>query len=94
MSNREVAVTLDPTLVADKHIWNSFLHPVKEDNYILVYAVNCLEETLQIATEYGRYMKRKVIIMSAYSGHPFGVNVKQSCGPQDFSHISILQVWL
>lgn len=84
ISNKDVALTLDPTLAVNKVVWNTFLHPVKEHDYILVYAVKFLPETIAVAKGFSKAMKKKVIVVSAYSGRPMGHNVKQSCGPQDF----------
>lgn len=84
ITNKDITVTLDPTLVVNKAVWNKFCKPVDNTGYILVYAVKFLSETITVANKISKIYGKKVKIISAYPGRPFSLKVIEGCGPQDF----------
>lgn len=76
--------TLDPTLLLPTQRWEDVCHPVKESNYIAVYAVRKEEETISFARQLALKLNKKLIIIRSYSLWHFSSENKEYCGPDDF----------
>ena len=76
--------TLDPTLLLSKEQWKLLCHPVKEENYIAVYAVQNENETIEYAHHIARLLNKKTLIIRSYSKRYFSNENKEYAGPSEF----------
>ena len=84
MTNKIVFHTLDPTLLLPPTKWEHLCHPVKEKNYIAVYAVRKEKETIIFARKIAADLNKKIIIIRSYSKWYYSAENKEYCGPEDF----------
>lgn len=80
----EYPQTLDPTLLLNKQQWEVLCQPVKEKNYIVVYAVQDEDETIDFARQIAKSMQKKIVIVRSYSKHYWSEENKEHCGPDEF----------
>ncbi len=65
-------VTVDPTLLCDKNIWEkSANETVEYKNYILLYQIKYNDQTLQTAQEFAEKTGKKLVIVSLNSKDKF-----------------------
>lgn len=84
LTDKKVWHTIDPTLLLSSQKWEEVCHPVKESNYIAVYAVRKEEETISFARKLASSLNKKLIIIRSYSKWYFSSENKEYCGPDDF----------
>ena len=84
LTNNRVWHTLDPTLLLSSEKWEEVCHPVKESNYIAVYAVKNEKETIRFARKLASSLNKKIIILRSYSKWYFSSDNKEYCGPDEF----------
>ena len=83
-TNKEIIQTLDPTLLLPRNKWEELCHPVKERDYIAVYAIQGEAETINLARAIGERMQKKVVVIHNYSRLMPGGGHIQCGGPCDF----------
>lgn len=81
---KRVLHTLDPTFLLPSTKWELLCHPVKEDDYIAVYAIRKADETINFARKISSALNKKLIIIRPYSRWYFSCENKEYCGPNDF----------
>lgn len=84
LTDKKVWHTLDPTLLLPPQKWEDVCHPVKESNYMAVYAVRKEEETISFARQLASKLNKKLIIIRSYSKWYVSSENKEYCGPDDF----------
>ena len=84
LSGGEYHQTLDPTLMLRKDKWESLCHPVKEDNYILVYAVQDEDQTLDYAKKLAYALGKRIVIIRSYCRYNWTKENKEYAGPSEF----------
>lgn len=84
ISNRNVEITLDPVLMIKPEIWKSMCHEVKENDYVLVYAVKHRDETWALATKIAKKFHKKIIEIKSNIKADFHSSVRNTCSPEDF----------
>lgn len=84
LANKTVFHTSDPTLVLPSHKWEELCQPVKEKNYIAVYAVREGWKTIEFARKVARLTQKRLVIISAYSGWKVSREYKECLGPIGF----------
>lgn len=84
LTDKSVWHTLDPTLLLSTQQWEEVCHPVKESNYIAVYAVRKEKETICFARQLASKLNKRLIIIRSYSKWYFSPENKEDCGPDDF----------
>ncbi|WP_300703380.1 polysaccharide pyruvyl transferase family protein [Bacteroides sp.] len=83
--NSEISLTLDPTLLAGKAVFDRIkVTPLIKNPYVLVYQVVVIPETYRIANEIARQIGAEVF----YCGASLKINVKDNCdqttSPEEF----------
>lgn len=76
--------TLDPTLMLTKEKWEGLCHPVKESNYIAVYAVQNEKETIDYSRHIAHILNKKIVIIRSYSKRYWTEEEKEFAAPTDF----------
>ena len=88
LCSREVVVNADPTVLVDPKIWNDFLKPVKESNYILVYQLQANSSIFKDAYKLARETGKSILHFGDPSIKPMFPDVKVKslsyCGPREF----------
>lgn len=84
LSQNNYPQTLDPTLMLTKENWEGLCHPVKEVNYIAIYAVQNERETIEYARHIANILKKKIIIIRSYSKPYWTKENKEYASPTDF----------
>lgn len=80
----EYPQTLDPTLLLSKQQWELLTKPIKQSNYIVVYAVQDEEETIEYARQIAKIMQKDFVILRSNSKHYCSKENKEHCGPDEF----------
>lgn len=76
--------TIDPTLMLNKEKWDLLCHPVKESNYIMVYAVQDENKTIEFARVIAKFMNKKILIVRSHSEYYWSKENKEHAGPAEF----------
>lgn len=85
LTDLNVSVVLDPTLLADISIWNDIAKdPNIKDKYVLVYQVRTNDSTLYIADNIAKQINAKVIEITAWHDIKFRNNKLQYESPESF----------
>lgn len=84
LTDQTIWHTLDPTLILPSSQWVDLCHPVKESNYIAVYAVRKEKETISFARQLALKLNKKLVIIRSYSKWYISSENKEYCGPDDF----------
>lgn len=84
LTDKKVWHTLDPTLLLPSHEWEQICYPIKEKNYIAVYAVRKETETVAFAREIAKRRNKKLVIIRSYANWYFSIENKECCGPDAF----------
>ena len=84
LTNKRVALTLDPTFMINQKIWCDLCHKVKEKNYILVYAVKNRDETMVLAEKIAKRFNKRIIEIKANVRADFHSYSKITCSPESF----------
>lgn len=88
LCSQEVIINADPTILVDRHIWNQFLKPVKESNYILIYQLQRNPSIFKDAYELARESGKTILHFGDPSLKPMFPDVKVKslsfCGPYEF----------
>lgn len=77
-------LTLDPTLILGKKVWEDMCNPVKEKKYIAVYAVQNEEETIEYARQIARLLNKRIVIIRSYSKSYLSKENKEHASPTEF----------
>lgn len=85
LTDKKISVVLDPTLLADASVWDSFLgsKPL-ERKYVLVYQVRVDEATMRIANHIASQLGAKVVTISSYSTWKRSKHLYWAESPQAF----------
>lgn len=82
--DKQIWVTLDPTLLLSRNDWAKLSHPVKEKNYVLVYAM----QDEYLVEHMGRILAKKLnkylIVLNANVNAKIKKGYKQCANPLDF----------
>ncbi len=84
LTDQTIWHTLDPTLILPSSQWVDLCHPVKESNYIAVYAVRKEKETVAFARKLAKQQGKKLIIIRSYCRWYLSAENKEYCGPAEF----------
>lgn len=84
LTDKKIWHTLDPTLLLSESKWDNVCSPVKENNYIAVYAVRKEKETIAFARELAKRQNKELVIVRGYSRWNFSKEDKEYCGPAEF----------
>lgn len=79
---------LDPTLIANKQIWENFIETRKiKKDYILIYQIRENENTKKIASHLARQINTNVVFISAYTIWNYKSNLYDHLSPQEFVNL-------
>ena len=84
LTDKKILHTLDPTLLLPSSKWEQICHPIKENHYIAVYAVQKEAETVAFAREIAKRRNKKLVIIRSYANWYFSIENKECCGPDGF----------
>ena len=85
LTDKNVELVLDPTLLADRKIWNKIAkRPDFDKKYILVYQVRQDCNTIRIARQLAEKIDAEVIEVKAWLGLRFSSNIRQCETPEEF----------
>lgn len=88
LCSREVVVNADPTILANPKIWHTFLKPVKESNYILIYQLQRNSSIFKDAYKLAKKTGKSILHFGDPSLRPMFPDVKVKslsyCGPSEF----------
>lgn len=84
ISSQQIHVLPDPTLLLTKTEWKKLCHPVKEKDYILVYAMENEQDAIRIVEKLARKKNKKIIIINPYSHVRIQKGYKTTLSPYDF----------
>ena len=85
LTEKEIKVVLDPTLLADRAIWNKIAKTPKIDKkYILVYQVRDNINTIRIAQDIARQLNVKIVELAAWLSPHFDERRLQCASPEEF----------
>lgn len=76
--------TIDPTLMLNKEKWDLLCHPVEEFSYIMVYAVQDENKTIEFARVIAQFMNKKILVVRSHSQYNWSAENKEYAGPADF----------
>ncbi len=65
LTTKKITRVLDPTLLADKQIWNKFVRENKYGEYIFVYPLGPLKDLVRIASEISDRLGTKIMFLTA-----------------------------
>lgn len=68
---RTVQCVVDPTFLLERKEWETFVHPVEQNNYILVHEICRLKNSYDYAEQLARKTGKKVVIIQPFD------NIKQ-----------------
>lgn len=84
LTDKEVNLVLDPTLLAPKTVWDKLNDNVKERGYVLVYQVREDPNTIEIARHIARQLNAEVICLEAVVKWKEGQEVRPCASPEDY----------
>ena len=84
LTDKKVWHTLDPTLMLPKYKWEELCRPVKECNYIAVYAVRKENETIAFARKIAQKLNKRLVIIRSYAKWYLSRENKECLGPDGF----------
>jgi len=84
LTTKEIAHTLDPTLVLPSQNWEHLCHGVKEKNYIAVYAVRKEEDTIRFARKVAEILQKPLVVIRSYAKWYMNSENKECGGPSEF----------
>lgn len=81
----EISVVVDPTILADKSVWEKLLDkPLMKEKYIVVYQVRSNFKVLEKAREYAKRFNCKIVELVSSPKFNFRSLVYQQAGPIEF----------
>lgn len=84
LTNKPIHLTLDPTLLLSKIEWGKFCKPVKENQYVLVYAMQDENMVISKAKLLAEKTKKTLIVINPYSNSIIKRGYKQWLSPVEF----------
>lgn len=87
ISNKEISVTLDPTLLLTKDFWKKFKSDNGSEKYLLLYQMSSDKNTLKIAELISKKLGLKLIEVLAFPLGRNNLNFHKkitNAGPEDF----------
>ena len=86
LTEKEIQINIDPTLLIDKNIFNDFNHVIpKENDYVLIYELNPHHEVFEIACNYADENKCKIIALTGnISYKTMNKNYDLTASPEKF----------
>lgn len=79
-----IKVTLDPTLLLSKNDWLKLCYPVREKNYVLVYAMLDGQNVEQMGKTLAKKTNRELVVLNPIINAKIAKGYKQYASPQDF----------
>ena len=84
LTNKEYPLTVDPTLLLSKQQWEKLCHPVKEKNFIVVYALLDEDKAVGFARQVARNEGKKLLVIRSFSHCGLTSENIEYAGPADF----------
>ena len=85
LTSKKVEAVIDPTLLADKNIWESIAkQPKIKQKYVLVYQVRSNEKTIRIAESIANQLSAIVIEIKAWMSIEYSKRKIQCASPEEF----------
>lgn len=85
LTNKEVYVNLDPTLLLDKEDWNAITNKSeKRDKYLLVYEVKKHAQTFNVANYLAEKLGLDIIVLTAITSYKISKEYQTDKSPEDF----------
>ncbi len=82
--DKQICVTLDPTLLLSRNDWSKLTHPVNERNYVLVYAMQDESLVEHMGSALAKKLNKNLLVLNANINAKIKKGYKQCANPLDF----------